>query len=147
MSRLSVANEARTSIKSSDGKGITISFEVADIEQTRNELMEVGLCRHQSRMYGERRQSMSMIPKEIDLSFAQDGQRSSNVQTSYSMKLENEESAMLGILTTSHLKNTFRHCPACFRQGNDGTEVFLRQVVVIWLSSEKATFITDAVIG
>jgi catechol-2,3-dioxygenase len=40
MSRLSVANEARTSIDSSDGKGITISLQVADIEQTRTELME-----------------------------------------------------------------------------------------------------------
>lgn len=39
MSRISVANEARTSIKSSDGKGITISLQVADIEQTRNELI------------------------------------------------------------------------------------------------------------
>ncbi len=40
MSRLSVANEARTSIDSGDGKGITISLQVADIEQTRTELME-----------------------------------------------------------------------------------------------------------
>ena len=43
MSRISVANEARTSIKSSDGKGITISLQVADIELTRNELMEAGV--------------------------------------------------------------------------------------------------------
>ena len=43
MSRLSVANEARTSIKSSDGKGITISLQVADIEQTRNELIQAGV--------------------------------------------------------------------------------------------------------
>ena len=43
MSRISVANEARTSIKSSDGKGITISLQVADIEQTRNELIEAGV--------------------------------------------------------------------------------------------------------
>jgi hypothetical protein len=99
MSRISVANEARTSIKSSDGKGITISLQVANIEQTRAELPEAGVRRHQSRMYGERRQSISMIPKEIDLSFGQDGQRSSHVQTSYSRKLENKESAILGMLT------------------------------------------------
>ncbi len=43
MSRLSVANEARTSIDSGDGKGITISLQVIDIEQTRAELMEAGL--------------------------------------------------------------------------------------------------------
>lgn len=43
MSRLSVANESRTSIDSGDGKGITISLEVIDIEQTRAELMEAGI--------------------------------------------------------------------------------------------------------
>ena len=43
MSRLSVANEARTSIDSGDGKGITISLQVADIDQTRSELMETGI--------------------------------------------------------------------------------------------------------
>ena len=43
MSRLSVANEARTSIDSSGGKGITVSLQVADIEQTRNELLEAGV--------------------------------------------------------------------------------------------------------
>ena len=43
MSRISVANEARTSIKSSDGKGITISLQVANIEQTRAELLEAGV--------------------------------------------------------------------------------------------------------
>ena len=43
MSRISVANEARTSIKSSDGKGITISLLVAGVEQTRTELMEAGI--------------------------------------------------------------------------------------------------------
>lgn len=42
-SRLSVANEARTSIDSSGGKGITISLQVADIEQTRVELMDAGI--------------------------------------------------------------------------------------------------------
>jgi catechol 2,3-dioxygenase-like lactoylglutathione lyase family enzyme len=43
MSRLSVANEARTSIKSGEGRGITVSLQVADIEQTRNELIEAGV--------------------------------------------------------------------------------------------------------
>jgi catechol 2,3-dioxygenase-like lactoylglutathione lyase family enzyme len=43
ISRVSVADEARTSIKSSGGKGITISLQVADIEQTRDELIEAGL--------------------------------------------------------------------------------------------------------
>ena len=43
MSRLSVANEARTSIDSSGGKGITVSLQVADIEQTRTELIEAGI--------------------------------------------------------------------------------------------------------
>lgn len=42
-SRLSVANEARASIKSGDGKGITISLQVDDIEQTQAELMEAGI--------------------------------------------------------------------------------------------------------
>lgn len=43
LSRLSIANEARTSIDSSAGKGITVSLQVSDIEQTRNELMEAGI--------------------------------------------------------------------------------------------------------
>lgn len=43
MSRLSVANETRTSIKSGDGKGITISLQVSDIEQTRAELLDAGI--------------------------------------------------------------------------------------------------------
>lgn len=43
MSRLSVANEARTSIDSNQGKGITISLQVADIDQTRIELIEAGI--------------------------------------------------------------------------------------------------------
>jgi catechol-2,3-dioxygenase len=43
MSRLSVANEARTSIDSSHGKGITVSLQVADVEQTRTELIEAGI--------------------------------------------------------------------------------------------------------
>jgi catechol-2,3-dioxygenase len=43
MSRLSVADETRASIKSGDGKGITISMQVIDIEQTRTELMEAGI--------------------------------------------------------------------------------------------------------
>ena len=44
MSRLSVADETRTSIKSGDGKGITISLQVSDIEQTRAELMDAGIA-------------------------------------------------------------------------------------------------------
>lgn len=40
VSRLSVANEARTSIDSGNGKGITISLQVDDIEQMRSDLME-----------------------------------------------------------------------------------------------------------
>jgi catechol-2,3-dioxygenase len=43
MSRLSVANEARTSIGSSNGKGITISLQIADVEQLQAELMEAGI--------------------------------------------------------------------------------------------------------
>lgn len=43
MSRLSVANESRTSIDSSGGKGITVSLQVADIEQARVELIEAGV--------------------------------------------------------------------------------------------------------
>jgi catechol 2,3-dioxygenase-like lactoylglutathione lyase family enzyme len=43
MSRLSVANEARTSIDSSGGKGITVSLQVADIEQTQAELIAAGI--------------------------------------------------------------------------------------------------------
>lgn len=43
MSRLSVANKTRASIDSGDGKGITISLQVADIEQTRSDLMKAGV--------------------------------------------------------------------------------------------------------
>jgi catechol 2,3-dioxygenase-like lactoylglutathione lyase family enzyme len=43
LSRLSVADEARTSIKSGDGNGITISLQVSDIEQTRADLMDAGI--------------------------------------------------------------------------------------------------------
>ncbi len=32
-SRLSVANEVRTTMKSGDGKGVTISLQVVDVEQ------------------------------------------------------------------------------------------------------------------
>ena len=42
-SRVSVADEARTSIESSGGKGLTLSLQVDDIEQTRTELMEAGI--------------------------------------------------------------------------------------------------------
>ncbi len=40
--RLSVANEARTTVKSGDGRGITISLQVADVEETRAEFVEAG---------------------------------------------------------------------------------------------------------
>ena len=42
-SRLSVADESRTSIKSSDGKGITIGLQVADVMITRTHLKQAGL--------------------------------------------------------------------------------------------------------
>ena len=42
-SRVSVADEARTSVKSGEGKGLTLSLQVDDIEQTRAELMEAGI--------------------------------------------------------------------------------------------------------
>jgi catechol 2,3-dioxygenase-like lactoylglutathione lyase family enzyme len=43
-SRVSVAHETRTSIKSGGGKGLTLSLQVDDIEQTRTELMEAGIA-------------------------------------------------------------------------------------------------------
>lgn len=42
-SRLSVADESRTSIKSGSGKGITIGIQVRDIETTRTQLESAGL--------------------------------------------------------------------------------------------------------
>lgn len=42
-SRLSVADESCTSIKSSSGKGITIGMQVADLTTTRTHLVEAGL--------------------------------------------------------------------------------------------------------
>lgn len=41
--RLSVADESRASINSSGGQGVTVTFQVADIEQTRQYLQESGL--------------------------------------------------------------------------------------------------------
>lgn len=41
--RLSVANEARATVKSGDGKGITISLQVADVAQVQAGLMEAGI--------------------------------------------------------------------------------------------------------
>jgi predicted enzyme related to lactoylglutathione lyase len=41
--RLSVANEARASVKSGQGRGITISLQVADLEQACSELLQAGL--------------------------------------------------------------------------------------------------------
>jgi catechol 2,3-dioxygenase-like lactoylglutathione lyase family enzyme len=37
--RLSVANEARASVKSGQGQGLTISLQVSNLEQTRSELI------------------------------------------------------------------------------------------------------------
>ncbi|HEX6033479.1 MAG TPA: VOC family protein, partial [Anaerolineales bacterium] len=42
-SRLSVANESRTSIKSGGGRGITIGLQVRDIETTRSHFENAGL--------------------------------------------------------------------------------------------------------
>jgi catechol 2,3-dioxygenase-like lactoylglutathione lyase family enzyme len=42
-SRLSVANEVRTSIKSGDGKGITISLQIEGVEQMRADLLTAGI--------------------------------------------------------------------------------------------------------
>jgi hypothetical protein len=75
MSRLSVADEARTSIDSSDGKGITISLQIVDIEQTQAELLEAGIIPTPIRKFGFQRQSTSMTPRGIDLNFGWDGQR------------------------------------------------------------------------
>ena len=41
--RLSVADEARTTVKSGDGKGITISLQVADVVQVQTELTQAGI--------------------------------------------------------------------------------------------------------
>ena len=41
--RLSVANEVRTTVKSGDGKGLTISLQVADVAQVQAELTEAGI--------------------------------------------------------------------------------------------------------
>ena len=43
MSRLSVADEARASVKSGSGQGITVSLQVADLEQTLAELKQGGI--------------------------------------------------------------------------------------------------------
>jgi predicted enzyme related to lactoylglutathione lyase len=43
-SRLSIADESRASIKSSNGRGITISLEVNDITAVHTSLLEKGLC-------------------------------------------------------------------------------------------------------
>ena len=42
MSRFSVADEKRTSIKSGDGGGVTISLQVKGIEQTRAKMIAEG---------------------------------------------------------------------------------------------------------
>lgn len=43
MSRLSVADETRATVKSGDGKGITISLQVNGLEQVQAELAEAGI--------------------------------------------------------------------------------------------------------
>jgi uncharacterized glyoxalase superfamily protein PhnB len=43
IARLSVADEARTTVKSSYGSGVTIGLQVEDVETTRSQLMEAGL--------------------------------------------------------------------------------------------------------
>jgi predicted enzyme related to lactoylglutathione lyase len=43
LSRLSIADEKRASIKTSRGKGITISLEVSDLEAVRTQLIKTGL--------------------------------------------------------------------------------------------------------
>lgn len=43
MSRLSVADETRASVKSGGGKGVTISLQVADLEQALADLKEAGI--------------------------------------------------------------------------------------------------------
>lgn len=42
-SRLSIADESKTSIESNEGKGITITFEVDDIQITQSNLIQMGL--------------------------------------------------------------------------------------------------------
>lgn len=41
--RLSLANEVRTSIKSGDGKGVTISLQIEGVEQMRADLLSAGI--------------------------------------------------------------------------------------------------------
>lgn len=43
MTRLSVANESRASIKSGDGNGVTISIQITDIEQMQADLLDAGI--------------------------------------------------------------------------------------------------------
>lgn len=74
MSRLSVADETRTSIKSGDGKGITISLQVSDIERTRAELMDAGITPTPIKEVWGPKQYMCVTLKETGLSFGRDGQ-------------------------------------------------------------------------
>lgn len=41
--RLSVADEVRTTVKSGDGKGITVSLQVADVVEVQTELTRAGI--------------------------------------------------------------------------------------------------------
>ena len=43
MSRLSVADESRTSVKSGDGRGVTVSLQITDVEQMVDELSKAGI--------------------------------------------------------------------------------------------------------
>ena len=79
MSRLSVADETRTSIKSGDGKGITISLQVSDIEQTHAELLGVGITLTPIKEVRGQKQFTYVTPKETNLCFGRDGQRRSIV--------------------------------------------------------------------
>ena len=51
MSRLSIANEKRSSIKGCGGKGITITLEVDDIEAAREYAKEIGMNPTQLRLH------------------------------------------------------------------------------------------------
>ena len=42
-SSLSLADESKTSIESNEGKGITLTFEVDDIQNTHSQLVRMGL--------------------------------------------------------------------------------------------------------
>lgn len=43
MSRLSVADESHTSVKSGDGKGVMVSLQINDVEQMADDLAKAGI--------------------------------------------------------------------------------------------------------